>query len=147
VEVEKPEGVAAPRPPSNGAQSPWARPRPEADGKAKEVEPEAAKPAEVPQPPGPLAASGLPANASIEMAKAGDGHGRIGASARKRAIKQKAAKDMHSDARRGGLGQKEQAIQDLGVLGRLDATKGYEEGSERMEALEAELCGRESGVT
>jgi hypothetical protein len=81
------------------------------------------------------------------MAKAGDGNGRIGASARKRAAKQQAAKDMHSDVRRSGLSQKEQAIQDLGDLNRLDATKGYEEGSERMEALEAELCGRGSGAT
>jgi hypothetical protein len=102
-------------------------------------------PPEGSQQPGPLAASGLPVNASIEMAKAGDGHGRIGASARKKAIKQKGAKDVGSKAEHRALGQKDEAIKDLERMGRAKAMEGYEASSARMGALEKEFASRVDG--
>jgi type IV secretion system protein VirD4 len=153
VEVRKgvdpvvPDREALPRQPSDRDPSPWARSRPATGDEAEGAAPEAAQPARTPPQPGPLVASGLPANASIEMAKAGDGQGRIGASARKRAVKQKGSKDIHAEARRGGLSQKQQAIRDLEHMDRLNVAKGYKKGSERMEALEVELGGKESNAS
>jgi type IV secretion system protein VirD4 len=137
--VDEGEGDA-PRSPSPGSASPWAQP-PLGRGDEMNIErPEVDEPPAVALRPGPPAASGLPADASIEMAKAGDGQGRIRASTRKKTIKQKGVKDVWSRAKHGALSQKDEAIQDLERIGRAQATEAYEASSVRMAALEVDFA-------
>jgi hypothetical protein len=78
------------------------------------------------------------------MAKAVDGRGKIRASSRKRALKQKGSKDMLARSTISGLNQREQTIRNLERTDEIVATKVYHEGEERMLDLAERLSQAEN---